>query len=73
MTTTTLTTLCGHAPAIECEGCANSIKRTLGKLPGVREVEVDVAGKNITVRYVPDEIGEAAIRDRLAAIGFALD
>ncbi len=40
-----------HAPDIECDGCANSIKRALGRLNGVESVEVDVSAKDVTVQY----------------------
>lgn len=57
------------APAIECEGCANSIKRGLSKQPGVKNVAVDVASKKVTV-----DTGAEVSRDQLAAaltkIGF---
>ena len=62
-----------HAPAIHCEGCAGSIKRSLGKLPGVQEVEVDVAGKNVSVAFDPAQTSAEAIRARLAAAGFPAD
>lgn len=46
------------APDIVCGGCANSIKKALGNLEGVRSVEVDVPTKEITVEHdasVPNE------------------
>ncbi|MBC8102364.1 MAG: heavy-metal-associated domain-containing protein [Cytophagales bacterium] len=46
MTTTTIT-----APDIECDGCANAIKRAVGALPGVSEVVVEVATKRVTVTH----------------------
>src|SRR5687767_8648098 len=42
-----------HAPNITCEGCANTIRRALGELPGVSQVEVDVPAKSIQVRHEP--------------------
>lgn len=59
---------------IECDACANAIKRSVGRLSGVNEVVVDVAAKAVTVTYseqadgVPNVPG--AIRDRLAEAGF---
>ncbi len=57
-------------PAIECEGCAASIRRSLGRLPGVRETAVDVDGKSVKVTYDPGLVGEADLRARLTAAGF---
>lgn len=50
------------APDIECDGCANAIKKALGKLPGVSAVEVDVPTKRVTVHHDP-----GATRDTLVA------
>lgn len=40
-----------HAPDIECDGCANSIKRALGRIEGVHSVDVDVPAKNVSINY----------------------
>lgn len=63
-------TLFVHTPSIECDGCAESIKRSLGKLAGVVSIEVDVAAKNVQVQYEESQVTEAAIRDRLTLAGF---
>ena len=39
------------APEIVCGGCAGSIKKALGAVSGVSEVEVDVATKKVTVNH----------------------
>lgn len=57
-------------PAIHCEGCAGSIKRSLGKLSGVQEVMVDVAKKMVTVMYDAEQTNQLAITERLALVGF---
>ncbi len=44
--TTTLT-----APEIVCGGCASSIKKALGSVEGVSEVDVDVATKKVMVKH----------------------
>lgn len=59
-----------HAPAIHCDGCANAIKRSLGRLPGVESVQVDVAAKRVEVEHDPAQTTEAALRERLAQTGF---
>ncbi len=62
-----------HTPAIHCDGCANSIKRSLGKLNGVEETTVDVATKSVTVSYDETMTKDADIRTRLEAAGFPTD
>lgn len=59
-----------HTPAIDCDGCANSIKRSLGKLAGIEETTVDIVTKNVMVNYSETAINDAAIRARLEAAGF---
>jgi P-type Cu+ transporter len=68
-----MTTFKGRATAIHCEGCANSIKRSLGKLPGVEEANVDISSKMVSVLYEPSEVTEEAIRTRLEAAGFPVE
>jgi copper chaperone CopZ len=58
------------APAIECDGCARSISRALGKLSGVGRVEVDVSSKVVTVDYGAERVKVADIAARLEQIGF---
>jgi copper chaperone CopZ len=58
--TTTVT-----APEIVCDGCASSIKKALGNVAGVSEVEVDVVTKKVTVKH-----GEGVSRESIA---YALD
>lgn len=56
--TTTLT-----APSISCGGCANAIRRALGTVPGVSDVDVDVAQKTVTVTHEE----EATLRETIVA------
>ena len=55
---------------IECAGCANSIRNSLSKLPGVQKVDVDIARKLIDVEYEPAQVNATTIEDRLARAGF---
>jgi copper chaperone CopZ len=59
-----------HAPAISCGGCANSIKRSLGSIPGVQTVEVDIPGKNVTVAYDATQLTDNDLRARLEKAGY---
>ena len=44
--TTTVT-----APDIECDGCAQSIRNALARVPGVSGIDVNVASKQVTVEH----------------------
>ena len=58
-----------NAPDIECDGCANSIKRALGRVAGIQTVEVDVPARNVTVSYEAPADTEA-VRSALESAGF---
>jgi copper chaperone CopZ len=64
-TTTTLT-----APDIECDGCANAIKKALGTVPGVAQVEVDIDTKTVSVKHDPQTAPREALAARLDKAGF---
>ena len=61
---TTLTT-----PGISCEGCAGTIKRTLGAVTGVSTVSVDVARKQVTVRH-DGRVSRDGLASALGAAGY---
>ena len=57
------------APDIVCGGCVSSIRNALGPLEGVRDVQVDVATKTVTVSHA-DPATRAAIVEALDGAGF---
>ena len=57
------------APDIECDGCANAIKNSVGRLDGVDSVQVDVQGKQVTVQHSP-QISRTDIEQALDKAGF---
>lgn len=56
-------------PDIVCGGCANSIKKALGNIEGIGNVEVDIETKIVNVEHEP-EIGNEKILEILDDIGF---
>src|ERR1700740_3776360 len=54
---------------MSCEHCARAVRAEIGKLPGVTDVDVDVAaGKvQITGEQVP---GDAALREAIEEAGY---
>jgi copper chaperone len=58
------------APDIECDGCANSIKKSLGAVDGVESVFVDIPGKRIIVEFDPGKTGQTPLIALLDDIGF---
>lgn len=57
------------APDIECDGCANAIRKSVGRLAGVVETDVDVDAKAVTVRHESTVTAEA-LRVALDRAGF---
>ena len=54
MKTTTLT-----APEIECQGCASAIKKSVGAVAGVSDVQVDIVTKRVAVTHDDATLPEA--------------
>lgn len=59
-------------PDITCGGCANSIKNALGKMEGVKNVEVDVATKMVSIEH-GTQISREQIAAKLDDIGFPVE
>lgn len=59
-----------NVPDISCEGCANAIKRSIGTLSGVRDVNVDVPTKVVTVDFDDSAIQQTAIAERIEDAGY---
>ena len=59
-------------PDIVCGGCAASIKNALGKVSGVKSVEVDVQTKVVTVEH-DAEIGREKLAEALDDAGFEVE
>lgn len=57
------------APDIVCGGCASAIKKALGNVEGVREVEVDVESKAVTIEHAP-AVSRERIVEALDRAGF---
>lgn len=53
---------------IRCGGCVKSIKESLGKLPGVREVEVYKDEERLLVSGL--DLDRNSILDKLASLGY---
>jgi copper chaperone len=56
---------------MSCEHCARAIRAEIGQLPGVTQVDVDVAAG--TVRISGEQLpGDAALRQAVAEAGYEL-
>ncbi len=56
-----------------CAACAARIERVVRTMPGIGEVTVNLAGEEMDVRFDPGLVNLAAMAERVAAAGFALE
>ena len=68
--TTKTTTV--KTPDITCGGCAGSIKNALGKMEGIKNVEVDVDTKMVSIEHGA-QISREQIEAKLDDIGFPVE
>ncbi len=54
---------------LKCSGCANTIKRNIGELPGVQTVEVDPETDTVSVAY-EDSLHRDIITKKLSSLGY---
>jgi len=58
------------APDISCEKCKANIESDLAGEPGVGEVTVDVAARQVTITYDQQHTSPDRLRARLSEIGY---
>lgn len=68
-----LKTLQAQIGGMDCGGCAKTIEAALQQLPGVAEAKVSFATERLNVTYDLQHVNEAAIRDRVTALGYTLE
>ena len=56
-------------PDIVCQGCANAIKKALGSVAGVSQIDVDVDAKTVRVVHAP-QVTEETLAATLDRAGF---
>ena len=62
-----------NVPEISCDHCAHAITQALTPQPGIAGVEVDVAGKRVTVEYDEGLMDLARIEALLNEEGFPVE
>ncbi len=61
-----------RTPDITCGGCASSIKNALGKMEGVRQIEVDINTKTVSIEH-DAQVSRQQIVEKLDDIGFPVE
>ena len=68
MTTTEL-----NVPEISCDHCARAITQALTPQPGIASVQVDVAGRRVTVEYDERQLALTRIEALLDEEGYPVE
>ena len=57
-------------PKVKCEGCVETITKTLNGLPGVQATQVTIPSKEVRVEFDAGQLDEARLRTALTEVGF---
>ena len=68
-----VTTKLFHVPGMMCENCENTVNTAVRGLTGVLESVVDLATKEVRIRFDHTKIDEATIRAAIDATGFDVE
>ena len=60
------------APDISCEHCQKAIEGAIGKLEGVRKVNVDIPTKTVYIDYDPEIVTLTKIEEVLDDMGYTV-
>lgn len=55
---------------LKCHGCANTIRREIGRFPEVKEVEVSLDESSVSITYDGAEDFRDKVAKRLAKLGY---
>ena len=55
-----------------CGGCENAVTRVLLATPGVSDVRASHADDRVEVTFEPETVGPAVLREKIAALGYAV-
>lgn len=56
---------------MDCAGCARTVQGAVAELPGIRDIEVLVAGEKAVVTFDPAQTGPEAVRTAIEGAGYS--
>ena len=59
-----------NVEGMSCMHCVNAIKNSVGSLPGVSKVEVDLNGKKVAVDFESDQVTLDQIKAQIEDAGY---
>jgi Cu+-exporting ATPase len=61
-----------HVSGMACSSCANTVDKTLRKLPGIKDAAVNLVSERAKVVYDPSVTGISEIKDAIEKSGFGI-
>lgn len=59
-----------NVEGMSCMHCVNAVKNSVGSLPGISKVDVDLAGKKVAVEFDADKVNIEKIKDKIVDAGY---
>ncbi|MGE5373311.1 MAG: copper chaperone CopZ [Solirubrobacterales bacterium] len=59
-----------NVEGMSCGHCEASVKKAVGALAGVDEVDVDLKGKSVSVKFDPEKVSLNAIKEAIEEQGY---
>lgn len=59
-----------NVEGMSCMHCVNAVKNSVGSLPGIGKVDVDLEGKKVAVVFDADKINIEEIKDKIEEAGY---
>lgn len=59
-----------NVEGMSCVHCANAVKNSVGSLPGIDKVDVDLTGKKVAVVFEADKVNIEQIKDKIEDAGY---
>lgn len=57
---------------LSCAACVRRVETALSQLPGLRQVQVNLANATVQVRYIPENVDFAQMQQVVQSLGFEL-
>jgi copper chaperone len=67
-----MNTLILGVTGMSCMGCVNSVKNLVGALPGIAQIDIDLASGRVEVKHDPAQVDAAAIRAAIEDGGYGI-
>jgi copper chaperone len=59
-----------NVEGMSCNHCVNSVKKAVGALNGVTNVEVDLKSKTVSIEFDSEKVNTEAIKDAIEDQGY---